>query len=323
MTIKTVAVLGAGAVGSYVIWGLSQNKALDIELGVIAQDDRAKRLKSQGCMINNENYRPKVWEPKEAKEKGIDLLIVSLKYGALPGAIDSIKEAVSDNTIVMSLMNGVDSEEIIADAIGKEHIMYSLIKVASHKEGNGYFFNPETTVGIIFGELNALFDSERINAIRELFEKSELNFRVTENIREEMWSKFRLNVCNNLPQAILGAGVGCYRDSVHMQVISDGLRHELEEIALAKGIDMSKIDATSNRGSAVPPSARYSTLQDIDAKRHTEIDMFSGALIRMGKELGIPTPYNEYTYHMIKAIEEKNDGLFDYNGENEELTYAR
>lgn len=155
MTIKTVAVLGAGAVGSYVIWGLSQNKALDIELGVIAQDDRAKRLKSQGCMINNENYRPKVWEPKEAREKGIDLLIVSLKYGALPGAIESIKEAVSDNTIVMSLMNGVDSEEIIADAIGKEHIMYSLIKVASHKEGNGYFFNPETTVGIIFGELNA------------------------------------------------------------------------------------------------------------------------------------------------------------------------
>ncbi len=323
MTIKTVAVLGAGAVGSYVIWGLSQNKALDIELGVIAQDDRAKRLKSQGCMINNENYRPKVWKPKEAREKGIDLLIVSLKYGALPGAIENIKEAVNDNTIVMSLMNGVDSEEIIADAVGKEHIMYSLIKVASHKEENGYFFNPETTVGIIFGELNAPFDSERINAIRELFEKSELNFRVTENIREEVWSKFRLNVCNNLPQAILGAGVGCYRDSVHMQVISDGLRHELEEIALAKGIDMSKIDANSNRGSAVPPSAHYSTLQDIDAKRHTEIDMFSGALIRMGKELGIPTPYNEYTYHMIKAIEEKNDGLFDYNGENEELTYVR
>ena len=40
--------------------------------------------------------------------------------------------------------------------------------------------------------------------------------------------------------------------------------------------------------------------------------MFSGALMRMGKELGIPTPYNEYTYHMIKALEEKNEGLFDY-----------
>ena len=98
-----------------------------------------------------------------------------------------------------------------------------------------------------------------------------------------------LNVCNNLPQAILGAGVGCYRDSVHMKAISDGLRAELMAIAEAKGIDISKADVSSGRGSAVPPTARYSTLQDLDAGRHTEIDMFSGALIRMGKELGIPT----------------------------------
>ena len=47
--------------------------------------------------------------------------------------------------------------------------------------------------------------------------------------------------------------------------------------------------------------------------------MFSGALMRMGKELGIPTPYNEYTYHMIKALEEKNDGRFDYSGSEEPL----
>ena len=56
----------------------------------------------------------------------------------------------------------------------------------------------------------------------------------------------------------------------------------------------------------------------LDAGRQTEIEMFSGALIRMGKELGIPTPYNEYTYHMIKALEEKNEGVFDYRGGNEE-----
>lgn len=71
------------------------------------------------------------------------------------------------------------------------------------------------------------------------------------------------------------------------------------------------------------PSARYSTLQDLDAKRHTEIDMFSGALMRMGKELGIPTPYNEYTYHMIKALAEKNDGLLDYQGERDKTTWAK
>lgn len=181
-------------------------------------------------------------------------------------------------------------------------MLHSLIKIASHKEGSGYCFDPETTIGIIFGELSAPYQSERVQAIETLFENTGLHYRSTEYIREEMWSKFRLNVCNNLPQAILGAGAGCYRDSVHMKAISDGLRQELEAIAAAKNIDISKADESSSRGSAVPPSARYSTLQDLDAGRHTEIDMFSGALILMGKELGIPTPYNEYTYHIIKAL---------------------
>ena len=308
MQIKSVAVLGAGAVGSYVIWGLSSRK--DICLAVIAEGPRAERLKQQGITINGTTYRPQVWIPQEAN--GVDLLVVALKYGALPGALDSIAAAVGPNTTVMSLMNGVDSEEIIAAKIGAEHVLPSLIKVASHRTGDGVRFDPETTIGIIYGELTAPFDSDRVQAVRALFADTGIHFRVTEHIREEIWSKFRLNVCNNLPQAILGAGVGCYSDSAHIKAISDGLRRELEAIAAAKGIDLSKAAAASTHGSTVPPTARYSTLQDLDAGRHTEIDMFSGALMRMGRELGIPTPYNEYTYLMIKALEEKNDGLFDY-----------
>ena len=318
MKIQSVAILGAGAVGSYIIWGLSKKD--NIRLGVIAEGDRARRLKESGCAINGAVYRPEVWTPQEAQ--GVDLLVVALKYGSLPGALESIKTAVGSNTVVMSLMNGVDSEELIAAQVGAEHLLYSFIKVTSHKEADGYHFDPDATLGVIYGERFAPFENERVQAVRELFTDSGVNFRVTEHIQEEMWSKFRLNVCNNLPQAILGAGVGCYRDSVHMQAISDGLRRELEAIAAAKGIDLSLVDSAVSYGSLVKPSARYSTLQDLDAHRHTEIEMFSGALIRMGQELGIPTPYNEYTYHMIKAMEEKNDGLFDY-AEGEAATRAR
>lgn len=308
MKIKTVAVLGAGAVGSYIIWGLSERE--DVKLGVIAEGERKKRLEKEGCLINGKVYWPEVWTPQEAA--GVDLLIVSLKYGALPDAVDSIKQAVGEHTVIMSLMNGVDSEDIIAEKVDASHILYSLIKVASHKEGKGYCFDPETTIGIIFGEISEPYESERVEAVNNLFSGTGMHYRSTKYIREEMWSKYRLNICNNLPQAILGAGVGCYSDSIHMKAIREGLQKEVEAVAAAKGIDLRKVDIKSTRGSAVPPTARYSTLQDIDAGRHTEIDMFSGALVRMGKELGIPTPYNEYTYHMIKAIEEKNDGVFDY-----------
>ena len=310
MKIQSVAILGAGAVGCYVLWGLADKAAANsLQLGVVAEGSRAERLRQNGCTINGQVYHPQVWTPQQAH--GVDLLIVALKYGALPGALDSIRTIVSERTVVMSLMNGVDSEELIAAQIGAAHVLPALIKVASHRTEDGVRFDPETTIGIIYGELTAPFDSDRVQAVRALFADTGIHFRVTEHIREEIWSKFRLNVCNNLPQAILGAGVGCYRDSVHMKAISDGLRRELEAIATARGIDLRIADAVSH-GCAVPATARYSTLQDLDAGRHTEIDMFSGALMRMGKELGIPTPYNEYTYHMIKALEEKNDGLFDY-----------
>ena len=116
MKIKSVAVLGAGAVGSYVIWGLSEKK--DIRLGVIASGERAKRLKNKGCKINDTVYHPEVWTPEEAH--GVDFLIVSLKYGALPGALDDITAVTGENTVIMSLMNGVDSEEIIE--IGRAHV---------------------------------------------------------------------------------------------------------------------------------------------------------------------------------------------------------
>ncbi len=101
-------------------------------------------------------------------------------------------------------------------------MIYSLIKVASHKEGNGYVFDPETTIGIVL---------EENKEIDELFSQSDLHYRTTSYIQEEIWSKFRLNVTKNLPQAILGAGVGCYSDSDHVKAIQSGLKDELETIA--------------------------------------------------------------------------------------------
>lgn len=134
MKIKKVAVLGAGAVGSYVIWGLSSRN--DIELGVIAEGERAERLKQNGCTINGKIYHPEVWNPGETD--AVDLLIVALKYGSLSAALESIQKATTENTVIMSLMNGVDSEEIIAEKVGVEHLLPAVIKVASHKEEDGY-----------------------------------------------------------------------------------------------------------------------------------------------------------------------------------------
>ncbi len=305
--IKTVAILGAGAVGSYLMWGLTGKEGL--ELSIVAEGDRRKRFETEGFVINGKTYRPPVKSPEEAHN--VDLLIVATKYNSLRAALPDIAKVVGENTNVMSLMNGVDSEEIISEVVPPEKMIYSVIKVASERVGNTVKFDPETTVGMIYGEKDGSI-SRRIMDLDELFNGTGLHYRATTEVINEIWSKFRLNVPNNQVQAMLSVGVGAYRDSEHVHFLQQAVLSEVDAIALAKGVDFSKSAKSSTFGSKVKDRARYSTLQDLDAKRHTEVDMFSGAIIRMGRELGIPTPYNEFVFHMIKALEEKNDGKFDY-----------
>ncbi len=308
MEFRKIAVLGAGAVGSYLIWGLSGKQ--DISLSVVAEGSRKQRLEQEGLMINGEQFLPKVFAPEQAR--GADLLIIALKYGALRDALCQIREIADDHTMVMSLMNGVDSEKIISEVIPSEQIIYSLIKVASTRKGNCIRFDPATTIGIIYGEIDPERGRGRMEALDQLFSGTGLHYRQSPVILSEIWSKFLLNVGNNLPQAMVGCGVGAYEDSEHVRFLRDRLREEVMQIANAEGIDLSLSDVSSLKGSPVKKSARYSTLQDLDLGRHTEIDMFSGAVVRLGKEHGIPTPYNEFALHMIHALEEKNDGRFEY-----------
>ena len=306
MNYKKIAILGAGAIGSYFIYGLEQKD--DIDYCVIADGDRLQRLNKDGIIINNQRYAPKVIPSDKAR--GADLLIVAVKYNALKTVLDDIATIADDHTVILCPMNGIDKEQIIGDAVGEEKLVYSLIKVISERKDNQIHFDPVTSVGVIYGEKDGRI-SARVTALDNLFEGTDIHYRSTDVILSEIWTKFYLNVGNNLIQAIVGCGMGSYEKSGHMRYLQQKLREEVMQIAKVKGIGFSDV-ASSLKPSAMRPTDRFSTLQDLDAHRHTEIDMFSGAIVRLGKELGIPTPYNDMTYHLIKSLEEKNDGDFDF-----------
>ncbi|MCD8054397.1 MAG: 2-dehydropantoate 2-reductase [Lachnospiraceae bacterium] len=307
MKINTVAVLGVGAIGGYFIWGLSEK--LGDRLWVVADGERKERLEQDGLWINNVNYPLHVRTPQEAR--GADLLLIATKYGALPGVLDEVATIVDDHTTVLSLLNGIDSEEIVGARIGMEHILPSIMKIASHRIGNRVVFDGPTSLGVYFGEYDQREPSERMLAIADLLEGTPLHYHMRKDIKVDLWNKFALNISRNLPQALLGCGMGAYADSEHAAALSRMLRDEVIDVAAARGIDISSL-RTTIEVSPVDKSARYSTLQDLDAGCHTEIDMFSGALGRMGRESGVPTPCNDFMFHAIRALEEKNDGKFNY-----------
>ena len=139
MKIKTVAVLGSGAVGSYFVWGLMDKCKAD--LYVPAKGERKARLETEGIRINGETYRPSIVEPKDIY--GVDLILLAVKYNAIEEAIDMIAEMADPrHTIILSLMNGVDSEEKIEKAIHPEHLLYSFMKIQSTRVGREISFDP-------------------------------------------------------------------------------------------------------------------------------------------------------------------------------------
>lgn len=306
MKIRTVAVLGAGAVGAYVIQGLYDK--LGDGLMVIASGSRKERLLKEGLTINGRTYALNVREPEEVR--GVDLIIVCLKYGALVPALPDIEKAADGHCLVMSLMNGVDSEEIIGGRIGMDRVVHSVIKIASRRIGSDIRFElPYGPMGISLGEPGIPAGaSEKTAAILEVLSGTNLCVHGSDHILEDIWEKFALNVSRNIPQAILGVGVGCYSDSPNCAALADRLEDEVYAVAAARGIYPDR----GRKLAGQDKRARYSTLQDLDAGRPTEVDMFCGAMVRMGQALGVPTPFCACTGLLIRALEEKNRGLFDY-----------
>ena len=305
MKINTVALIGAGAVGAYFIMGLA--KPLGDNFCVVAEGSRKKRLEDDGLSINGEHYDLNVRTPEEAH--GVDLLLIATKYSGLHGALDEIRRTADDHTIIISLLNGVDSEEIVAQVIPERQILNSFMVIASMRDDRNIYFDPKVTVGMKFGDKHTLKKTEACVAVEEFFRDKACHAQFMPDIMAGEWKKFARNISLNLPQAIVGVGIAAYNDSQHLMAYSLALENEVRAVAAAYGYSFGPVPRPNH---GYRKASRYSTLQDLDAKRHTEIDMFCGVLMQKAAVKNIPVPCAQMTYHIIKTLEEKNDGKFGY-----------
>ncbi len=299
-----VALIGAGAVGAYIIKGFMDSKKEDVTFTVIAEGSRKERLQRDGVMINGKKYYPVVMTPAEAQ--GQDLVIVATKLFALAEIEKYIKLLVKDNTVVMSMMNGAESEDVFIKTIGKEHVLYSVIYIASRRFPDRVEYD-ETFGTIYYGAYGVDNACQMEKTFEDAISGTSINAVKSENILYDVWKKYAMNIVNNLPQAVINAPAAMYTRSEHGLFISNHLWQEVVKLARIRGVELPAETGIYS----CPDSTRYSTLQDIDHKRYTEVDSLCGYLIKIAKDNNIEVPYIEYTYHAIKTIEERNDGKFD------------
>lgn len=307
--IKNVAVIGAGAVGSFFLDGLAGKPGINV--WAVAEGERKERLEREGLVVNGRHVSLQVRKPSESA--GPDLAVVCVKYGALPEAVKIIAGICDEHTIILCPMNGVDSEEILAARMGRKNILHSMMVISAERKGNDIFYNRGGNPCIHYGRAEGYGElrdgrDDQLEALRDLFDEAGLTSKYHENIMKTIWNKFALNISTNIAQAIIGCNYGAYKTSPYMNELGQRLCDEVLEVARAKGIQCTFDNQRALRTVSTSDLARFSTLQDIMAGRHTEIDMFCGAVVNMGRECGVATPFNEFAYLAIKALEEKNDG---------------
>lgn len=304
-TIKKAALIGAGAIGGFFVAGIEDSEET---LTVIAEGERAQRLRSNGVKVNGKVYHPTVMTAEEAGEQ--DLIIIATKYLALDEAIEYTKKMLGAETLILSTLNGVDSEERVASAVGREHVLHSIMRIASRRVGNRIEIQEADNLGVLFG--NAWIEGEKgreaVAAVADFFDRTKVVYNLPEDILYAQWQKFASNVAYNLPMAMVGCGNGIYEDSEHGHFLSQALWKEAAALAKTYGVELPE----SVKPWKVAKSSRFSTLQDLDAKRPTEIEMFAGVLVRKSEEAGLKAPFAECVYHTIRLLEEKNAGRFDY-----------
>jgi 2-dehydropantoate 2-reductase len=310
MKIKKVSLIGLGAMGVFFAPKLHAYLGKE-NFRVIAQGERKERIETKGVTVNGTTHRFQVVTP-QTKGDPADLIIMAVKDTGLDGAIRDIKNQVGPDTQILCVMNGIDSEGRVAAAYGWEHVLYSYMRVSIvMKDG---IANYDPGFGKVhFGEADNSNETERVKRIRELFDACGIAYNIDPNMVRGMWFKFMCNIGENLTCALLGVPFGAYHVSDHANAIRCEAMREVIAIANRLGIDLNEDDITRQEETIkrLPFPNKPSTLQDLENGRKTEIEMFAGKVVALGRELDIPTPLNWMFYHGIKVLEEKNEGKFE------------
>lgn len=295
--INNVIIIGLGAIGS-----IYATKIFDCNpdlVKVLVDESRGVRYKKNKIIFNGKEYDFEYVLNTETDFKA-DLILIATKAKDFPRATEMIKNFVGEDTIILSLLNGISSEPVLVNKFEKDKILYSYyIGHASVK--NGFKIDYDGIGKIVFGEEDNQNLSENVKRVKDFFDTVGVDYEIPEDMTSSMWQKFVINIGINQTSAIYRADYGLLQTSAEAQKTARELMEEAVEIAKALKVKNADkfIDETFNLINDMPPELKSSMLQDVENNRVTEVDIFAGEICRLGKKLNIATPKNEKVIKMF------------------------
>ena len=292
---ENVLICGIGALG--LTYAVKLNGKC--RLKVLVDRERLERYRLKKPVFNGAVQNFDYILPSDSFKP--DLIIIAVKNQNLDDIIKNIKNFVNDKTIIISLINGITSEDRIKSAYPqactlKSFFMgHSAVRVDNSVTQDG--------AGKIIFEKN-----ERLAAF---FEKNGIDYECPQDIDYAVWLKFAVNIFSNQTSAVLNMTFGELKRNVQFIEFAKKLINEVRTVAEKIGIQNTEnLERDALRClSLMSDGGKTSMLQDILAGRKTEADIFAGEIIRLGKVYGVETPCNSVLYNLIKIAEENSEKI--------------
>lgn len=304
-----IAVVGAGTMGCTFGGRLAEagNEVWFIDVW----KEHVEKMANEGLTIEGVDGKRtiSVNATENPSDAGImDLVIIFTKSTATKIATTSSLPMKGDDTVYLTIQNGIGNHDIIASIVGEDKVLSGITFVGSAFIGPAHV-NHTSNGATVFGEIDGTI-SARTQRISETLQKAGFENTISTNVVGEMWGKVLVN-CVTSPIAVLtsetiGGLIDFPAGCEWMELVGS----EVEAVAKAKGIAlpydnvMEKLLKNSTNAGPALPSMR----QDIDKKAWTEIDFINGGVVREGMKVGVPTPYNRALMLMIRMIDARNHG---------------
>lgn len=296
--IKTVSIIGLGnlgiAFGNYLLEKMAKE-----DLRIIANQDRIHRYQKEGVFCNGKRCDFHYVTPEETG-KPADLLIFTVKFQNLEEAIKAVKNQVGKDTIILSALNGISSEEMIGEAYGIDKVVYCVAQgMDGIKKGNQLNF---TNMGMLcFGDWQEEIISEQVMKVDAFFKRTEFPHEVETDMKKRMWGKLMMNVGVNQTASVYLCNYSGLQKEGPIRGAMIAAMREVLQLSEKEGIPLTEEDLAYwlNVLGSLNPEGKPSMQQDVEAGLTTEVELFSGTVIRLGQKYGIHTPVNELLYKRI------------------------
>jgi 2-dehydropantoate 2-reductase len=297
-----ITIVGLGAMG--ILFGDLAVKNLGPDhVRFLAGGDRLERYKKDGARCNGETCD---FRFSDGSDGPSGLLIFAVKSPDLEAAMELAAPTVDENTVILSLLNGVTSEEILERRFGGEKVLYTVTQgMDAVRVGNELTYH---SPGRMFAGVpqEDYFDrGEKLDAVLALLRRAGLPFQREEDILHRMWCKFMLNVGVNQVCMAFETDYGGVQQPGELRDLMIAAMDETRKVGACQGVLVTQKDRTEYLAvmDGLHPRGIPSMRQDGLAHRRTEVDLFAGAVLEMARRYGMNAPVNGMLYNRIKEME--------------------